>query len=56
MNTNVDKLLCDLIGKIEIANIAIKQTMELIEEIKKYENYSRDNGVSYGKKNTNSKK
>ena len=59
MNKELNKLICNLIGATEVLEIAyltgdLKSTMlalkrieELKNDIKKYEHYTRENGVVY---------
>ena len=59
MNKELNKLICNLIGATEVLEIAyingdLKSTMlalkrieEVRNEIKKYEHYTRENGVLY---------
>ena len=59
MSNELDKLICNLIGTIEILDVALntndinciklaqKIMMKQINELKKHEYYTRENGVYY---------
>ena len=59
MSEELNKLICNLIGTLEVLDIALKQNdhiviyqahkkmMEQIAELKKHEHYTHENGVYY---------